>query len=296
MSKIKKEPIFTGVATALATPFKEDGVDFSAFGTMVEHQLDAGVDALVVAGTTGEAATLDDPERFALTEWAAEVIRRRVPLIVGVGSNCTRRSVYYAKKAREFGADALLAVTPYYNKGTKEGIRRHFLSIAEATSLPVILYNVPSRTGVNLSVEDYAILSEHPNIVAVKEADGNVNKLADTRAATDGRLTVYSGNDSEILPAMALGAMGVISVLSNISPVTTGRLCRLCLEGKFKEAEKLQLALLPMIRLLFEETNPAPIKCALSLSGIYPPHLRLPMTSASDALCEKIKAHMPFLP
>ncbi len=296
MSKIKKDLIFTGAATALATPFKEEGVDFSAFGTMVEHQLDAGIDALVVAGTTGEAATLEDNERFSLTEWAAEIIRHRVPLIVGVGSNSTRRSVCYAKRAREFGADALLAVTPYYNKGTREGIRRHFLSIADATSLPVILYNVPSRTGVNLSVEDYAVLSEHPNIVAVKEADGNINKLADTRARLGDALTVYAGNDSEIVPTMALGAKGVISVVSNISPVTTARLCRLCLDGKFKEAEKLQLALLPMIRLLFAETNPAPVKCALSLSGIYPPHLRLPMTPVSGALCEEIREMLPFLP
>ncbi len=296
MSKINKEPIFTGAATALATPFKEDGIDFSAFGTLVEHQLDAGIDALVVAGTTGEAATLEDSERFALTEWAAEIIRGRVPLIVGVGSNSTKRSVCYAKRAREFGADALLAVTPYYNKGTCEGIRRHFLAIADATSLPVILYNVPSRTGVNLSVEDYAVLSEHPNIVAIKEADGNINKLADTRARLGDALTVYAGNDSEIVPTMAMGAKGVISVLSNISPVSTARLCRLCLEGNFKAAEKLQLELLPMIRLLFAETNPAPVKCALSLSGIYPPHLRLPMAPVSEALAERIRGMLPFFP
>ena len=296
MSKINKEPIFTGAATALATPFKEDGIDFSAFGTLVEHQLDAGIDALVVAGTTGEAATLEDSERFALTEWAAEIIRGRVPLIVGVGSNSTKRSVCYAKRAREFGADALLAVTPYYNKGTCEGIRRHFLAIADATSLPVILYNVPSRTGVNLSVEDYAVLSEHPNIVAIKEADGNINKLADTRARLGDALTVYAGNDSEIVPTMAMGAKGVISVLSNISPVSTARLCHLCLEGNFKAAEKLQLELLPMIRLLFAETNPAPVKCALSLSGIYPPHLRLPMAPVSEALAERIRGMVPFFP
>ncbi|MBQ7377302.1 MAG: 4-hydroxy-tetrahydrodipicolinate synthase [Clostridia bacterium] len=296
MSKINKKPIFTGAATALATPFKEDGIDFSAFGTMVEHQLDAGIDALVVAGTTGEAATLEDSERFALTEWAAEIIRGRVPLIVGVGSNSTKRAVCYAKKAREFGANALLAVTPYYNKGTREGIRRHFLAIADATSLPVILYNVPSRTGVDLSVEDYAVLSEHPNIVAVKEADGNINKLADTRARLGDALTVYAGNDSEIVPTMALGAKGVISVVSNISPVSTVRLCHLCLDGNFKEAEKLQLTLLPLIRLLFAETNPAPVKCALALSGIYPPHLRLPMAPVSDALAEKIRGALPFFP
>ena len=278
MSKINKEPIFTGAATALATPFKEDGIDFSAFGTLVEHQLDAGIDALVVAGTTGEAATLEDSERFALTEWAAEIIRGRVPLIVGVGSNSTKRSVCYAKRAREFGADALLAVTPYYNKGTCEGIRRHFLAIADATSLPVILYNVPSRTGVNLSVEDYAVLSEHPNIVAIKEASGNISQIAELAALVGDELDIYSGNDDQIVPVLSLGGKGVISVLSNIMPRETVKICRDFFDGNIKDSRDAQLRLLPLINALFCEVNPIPAKAAVAAMGFCENYVRLPLT------------------
>ena len=281
--------LFRGVCTALATPFKDGGIDWAALAELIEIQVVGGVAAICLCGTTGEAATLSDGERLQLVARAGELIGGRCDYVVGVGSPSTARSVSYARFAAANGADALLVVTPYYNKGTHDGITRHFHTIADSTDLPVILYNVPSRTGVDLTVGHLTEIAAHPNIRGLKEAGDSVSKLADFMAALGGKMQLYAGNDAAILPTLALGGSGVVSVLSNILPGEVADICRLFEEGKTEEARRLSLALLPLTHLLFAETNPAPLKCALSLLGLAEEEIRLPLSPVSETLREKMR-------
>ena len=296
MSTLKQFPCpFRGIGTALITPMRDGKPDHDAMRRLVKAQIAGGVAALIVMGTTGEAVTLRRSERAAVLATVQEAAERRVPIIVGTGAPDTRDAVSAAKYASAHGADAILVVTPYYNKGTDEGIIKHYESIASAADVPTILYNVPSRTGVNLTLPQLFRLSEHPHIVAIKESSGDIGRVADITSRLGDRLAVYSGNDAELLPTLALGGIGLISVISNLYPTETVRIYRLFTEGKTNEAAKEAARLLPMIRLLFAETNPAPIKYAMSLTGICTPEMRLPLTPPSTTLCEKIKAEMQML-
>ena len=296
MSTVNKSPIpFRGIGTALITPLRDDRPDISAIRGLTEAQIAGGIDALIVAGTTGEAVTLLPNERAAVLEAALDAANGRIPIIAGTGSQDTRAAVRAAIAAKEQGADAILVVTPYYNKGTTEGIVRHYESIADAVDLPLILYNVPSRTGVNLSLPQLTRLAEHPRIVAIKEASGDIGRVADITATLEGRLAVYSGNDAELLPTLSLGGIGLISVISNLYPAQMVAIHRLFAEGRHSEAARAAARLLPMIRLLFAETNPAPVKYAMAQTGICTDEMRLPMTPPSAALCEKINAEMKAL-
>lgn len=281
--RTNKRCVFKGAATALVTPFSDGAVDYDAFGKMIDYQLDGGINAVVVAGTTGESPTLTESERRKMTRYAKDRIGGKVPLIVGCGSNDASAMLENSKNAATDGADALLLVTPYYNKATDLGLERNFLSIADKTDLPIILYNVPSRTGVDIPVPVYRSLAEHENIVAVKEASGNIGKIAEIIAETDGKLGVYSGNDDQTVPVMSLGGIGVISVLSNIMPRETVEMCRACLAGRTDVAAKRQLDLLPLIRSLFSEVNPIPVKTALAVMGLCKEEFRLPMCEMNEA-------------
>lgn len=296
MSTVNKYALpFYGVGTAMITPMRNDAPDLAAVRRLTGMQIAGGIDALIVTGTTGEAATLLPDERTAVLEAVIETANGRVPIIAGTGSQDTRSAVRAAVDAKARGANAILVVTPYYNKGTAEGIVRHYESIADAADLPLILYNVPSRTGVNLSLDQLARLSEHPRIVAIKEASGDIGRIADITATLAGRLAVYGGNDAELLPTLSLGGIGLISVISNLYPEKTVAIHRLFAEGKTAEAARAATRLLPMIRLLFAETNPSPIKYAMAQTGLCTAEMRLPMTPPGNALCEKIKAEMKAL-
>ncbi len=283
-----KHEIFSGVCTALVTPFRDGAPDHETLALLIEMQIDAGVAAICVCGTTGEAATLAEHEWCRVVETATETARGRLPVVVGVGTPSTETSCRRSRFARAAGADALLAVTPYYNRGTDEGLVRHFHSIAEAGELPVIVYNVPSRTGRDLTVPLYRRLAAHPHITAVKEAGGGYERLYPLIAELGDHLTVYTGNDSAILPAVALGCRGVISVLSNILPREAVELAAAALGGRMEEARRLQYRWMPLIDALFAETNPAPVKCALALAGMASEELRLPLSPVSPALRERI--------
>ena len=273
--------IFRGVATALITPFLGGKIDFDALASLIERQISAGIDALVVGGTTGEAAVLDDEERYELYQRANEIIGGRVPLILGTGTNDTRVAIRHTRAAECIGCDAVLLVTPYYNKGTEEGLYQHYRAIVESTSLPAILYNVPSRTGVNLPLSVVRRLAELDRVVGIKEAAGSAERLAEL-ATVDG-LTLYAGNDAETYQVLSLGGSGVISVVSNLYPEDMVRLCRLYDEGRYAEALKLEGQLLPLIRAMFLETNPAPIKYAMWRRGLCSSEMRLPMWAPTAA-------------
>ena len=281
MSKLKSS-IFTGAATAIITPFKNGKIDYDAFGKLIDDQITRGIDAIVVAGTTGEAATLDHDEHCECMKFAVEKIAGRVPMIAGTGSNDTAYGIELSKYACEVGADALLLVTPYYNKATPKGLIKNFLETADKTSKPIILYNVPSRTGCNITLPVYKELAKHERIVAVKEASGNMSAIAELIAECGDYLDVYSGNDDQIVPIMSLGGKGVISVLSNVMPKETHDMVMLCLEGKYPEAAKLQLTLLDLINALFCEVNPVPIKTAMAEMGLCDIEMRLPLCEMED--------------
>lgn len=281
--RTNKRCVFKGAATALVTPFSDGAIDYDALGKMIDYQLDGGINAVVVAGTTGESPTLTESERRKMTRYTKDRIGGKVPLIVGCGSNDASAMLENSKNAATDGADALLLVTPYYNKATDLGLERSFLSIADKTDLPIILYNVPSRTGVDIPVPVYRSLAEHENIVAVKEASGNIGKIAEIIAETDGKLGVYSGNDDQTVPVMSLGGIGVISVLSNIMPRETVEMCCACLAGKTDVAAKRQLDLLPLIKSLFLEVNPIPVKTALAVMRMCREEFRLPMCEMNEA-------------
>ena len=283
---VKKE-IFRGAATALITPFSGGEIDYPALSRLIEYQIKGEIDALVIGGTTAEAATLSDEERYKLYTFAKGKIAGRTKLILGTGTNDTRVAIAHTRFAERLGCDGVLLVTPYYNKGTESGIEKHYLSIAECADLPIILYNVPSRTGVNLGFNLLERLSEHPNIVALKEASDSMDRLV-TLSAFGDKLHLYSGNDSQIYPIIALGGRGVISVMSNLLPKTTHRLCQSFFDGEYAEALHLQQKLLPFIKSLFIETNPTPIKYAMSTRGLCSPEMRLPLAEPRESTKEAI--------
>ncbi len=287
-----KKPIFTGAATALITPTTPAGVDYEALGRLIDWQIEKGIDALVIAGSTGEGKTLTIAEHKEVLRYSAERIAGRVPMIAGTGSNETSVSISMSKFACEVGADGLLVVTPYYIKATQNGLVKMYHMIADEVTRPIILYNVPSRTGVNIEPETYARLAEHENIAAIKEANSDISKIATTAALTAGKLDLYSGNDDQTLPILSLGGKGVISVLSNLLPVETSRMCRLYLEGDTAGATALQLRYLPLIHALFSEVNPIPAKAAMSAMGFCENFLRMPLTPMEDAHKEKLFALM----
>ncbi len=291
MSKLKSS-IFNGAATAVITPFKNGQIDYPAFGKILEAQIAGGIDALVIAGTTGEAATLTHEEHCECIKYAVEKVAGRVPVIAGTGSNDTAYGIELSKYACEVGADALLLVTPYYNKATPKGLIKNFLETAEATNKPIILYNVPSRTGCNITLPVYRELAKHERIVAVKEASGNISAIAELFAECGDSYDIYSGNDDQIVPIMSLGGKGVISVLSNIMPAETHQLCRLCLDGNFAAATELQLKYLKLINALFCEVNPIPVKTAMAELGMCDVDMRLPLCEMDDANKARLLSEM----
>ncbi len=291
VKKKMKRIVFRGMATALVTPFCDGKIDYRTLNELIEEQIAAGIDALVIGGTTGEAAVLSDAERYALYTRAIDRIAGRSKVILGTGTNDTRVAISHTKHASELGCDGVLVVTPYYNKGTAEGVTRHFLSIADESEVPVLLYNVPSRTGVNLSVEVLARLAEHPQIVGIKEASDSVERLVDL-AAFGERLALYAGNDTQIFPTLALGGLGAISVLSNLLPREMKEIPALFSAGKTEEARSAQLTFLPLMRAMFLETNPAPVKYAMGLQGKCRPEVRLPLSLPSEKTRQVILAEL----
>lgn len=281
-----KHTIFTGAATALITPFKNGVIDYDAYGKILEAQIEGGISALVVAGTTGESSTLTDEEHREIIRYAVEKVAGRVPIIAGTGSNDTSYAIELSKFACSVGADALLLVTPYYNKATQNGLYEHFKAIAESCDKPCILYNVPSRTGCNILPDTAARLADIDNIVAIKEASGDISQIAELAAKCGDTLDIYSGNDNQILPIMSLGGKGVISVLSNVLPAETSEICSRFLSGDIDGALKLQLKYLPFINALFSEVNPIPAKAAMAKLGWCENTLRLPLTPMSETKAE----------
>jgi len=294
MSKLKPT-IFTGAATAIITPFSEGKIDYASFGNIIEDQIARGIDGIVVAGTTGEAATLTHEEHCDCIKFAVDKVEGRVPVIAGTGSNDTDYAIELSKYACEAGADALLLVTPYYNKASQKGLVKSFLAVADATDKPIILYNVPSRTGCNIALSTYKELAKHERIVAVKEASGNLSSIAELFAECGDSFDIYSGNDDQIVPIMSLGGAGVISVLSNVLPKETHDITQLCFDGNYKAAAALQLKYLELINSLFCEVNPIPVKTAMAELGMCKIDMRLPLCEMEDAtkarLIKALKAH-----
>ncbi len=278
-----KKPVFEGVATALITPLTPDGIDYTAFERLINWQIDEGVNALVVCGTTGESSTLTDEEHRKAIEFAVKCAGGRVPVIAGTGSNDTAYALELTKFSCKAGVDGVLAVTPYYNKATQKGLIKMYSAIADKATVPVILYSVPSRTGVNLLPETVAELAKHPNINGIKEANGNISAVAETAQLCKDSINIYSGNDDQTVPIMSLGGKGCISVLSNLLPAETALMCRKMLDGDTKSATELQLKYLPLIKALFSEVNPIPVKAAMSAMGFCENYLRMPLTQMEDA-------------
>ena len=288
-----KKTIFTGAGVAIVTPMNPDeSINFDRLGQIIDNQIENGTDAIVICGTTGESATMTDQEHVDCIEYAVKRVNGRVPVIAGAGSNHTSYAVWMSKEAKRVGADALLHVTPYYNKTSQTGLIRHFNAVADATDLPIILYNVPSRTGVNITPATYRELAKHPNIVAAKEASGNISQIAQIAQACGDELDLYSGNDDQIVPLLSLGAKGVISVLSNIMPRETHDICRLFFEGKIAESRALQLKLLPLINALFSAVNPIPVKEAMNMMGWECGECRLPLVSMQPQAKEHLRVLM----
>ena len=285
---MKKMEIFRGVGTALITPFKDGEIDFDVLGNLIDRQIEAGIDALVIGGTTAEAATLSDGERYELFDYAKARVAGRCRLIYGTGTNDTRVAIKHTEYASRLGCDGVLVVTPYYNRGTAEGVVRHYEAIAEASGVPILLYNVPSRTGVNLSIETLERLADNKRIVGIKEASDSLDRLV-TISRIKG-LSLYSGNDSQIYPVLSLGGLGVISVVSNLYPAETIQICKLFFANNKKKSLEIQQHLLPLINALFLETNPAPIKYAMSKRALCLPDMRLPMWLPAKATQDKIDA------
>ncbi len=287
-----KKTVFTGAATAIITPLTENGVDYERFGKLIEWQIAEGIDAIVVAGTTGEGSTLTDAEHKEVLKFAVRQIAGRVPVIAGTGSNDTSYAIELTKYACEIGADAMLLITPYYNKATQKGMIASFRAIADASTKPCILYNVPSRTGCNILPETAAILAEHENIVAIKEASGNLSQIAQVAALCGDKLDIYSGNDDQIVPILSIGGKGVISVLSNVIPRDTSEMCHKFMNGEVKEAAAMQLKYLELANSLFLEVNPIPVKAAMTAMGYCENILRLPLTPMESANEEKLLSAM----
>lgn len=290
---MSRTPVFTGNCVALATPFDANGnINYDAFGRLIDSQIEGGVDAVCVCGTTGESATMTIREHIAAVEFCVKRVNHRVKVIAGAGSNDTSAAVYLSLHAQDSGADALLHVTPYYNKCSQTGLIKHYEYIAERTELPIILYNVPGRTGVSFTAETYQVLSQNPKINGVKEASGNFSLLAHTRFLCPDDFYVWSGNDDQVVPMMSLGAKGVISVASNIIPQVMTKMSHLCLGNDFQAASKLQIEYMDFIDALFCEVNPIPVKAALNLIGLEAGPLRLPLCDISPKNLEILKASM----
>ena len=287
-----KNTIFTGAATAIVTPMTAAGVDYEQFGRLIDWQIAEGIDAIVAAGTTGEASTLSDDEHKEVIRYCVERVAGRVPVIAGTGSNDTAYAIDLTKYAGEVGADAVLLVTPYYNKATQNGLIKFFTDIADASSVPCILYNVPSRTGCNIAPATVAALAEHPNIVGIKEASGNISQIAQVAHLCGDKIDIYSGNDDQIVPVLSLGGKGVISVLSDLMPAATSKMCHDYMDGNTAAATEAQLRLLPLVDALFSEVNPIPVKAAMAKMGFGENYLRLPLTPMEPQNEEKLFALM----
>ena len=289
---MSKKTIFRGAATALITPLTPSGVDYEALGRLIDWQIGQGIDGLVIAGTTGEGATLTYEEHEECIRFAVERAAGRVPIIAGSGSNDTNRAITLSRFSCEAGADALLVVTPYYNKATQKGLIAMYNAIADAVDRPIILYNVPSRTGVNIEPATYLALADHPNIVGIKEANGNISKIVETARLVGDKLDIYSGNDDQVVPILSMGGSGVISVRSNVMPAQTHEMCERFFKGDLAGAAKLQMEYLPLINALFSEVNPIPVKAAMAAMGWCENYLRMPLTPMEDAHKEKLFALM----
>ncbi|MBQ3161709.1 MAG: 4-hydroxy-tetrahydrodipicolinate synthase [Oscillospiraceae bacterium] len=288
-----KNTVFTGAGVAIITPMNTDGsINWDEFGRIIDFQIENGTDAIIVCGTTGESATMTDDEHVEAIRYCVERVNKRVPVIAGTGSNDTKYAVALSKHAEELGADALLVVTPYYNKTSQRGLVAHFTAIADSVNIPIILYNVPSRTGTNIALDTYVTLSKHKNIVATKEASGNLSTIAQIIEACGDDLDVYSGNDDQIVPIMALGGKGVISVLSNVLPKETHEMTKLCLDNNVLEAAKMQIKYLDLANNLFIDVNPIPVKEAMNLMGFNAGECRLPLLKMEQSKIDKLAASM----
>ena len=287
--KKRERRIFGGAATALVTPFLGDEVDYASLGRLIERQITDGIDALVICGTTGESSTLSEFEHRRVLEFALEKARGRVPMIAGTGSNDTAHAIETSRFASKVGYDALLVVTPYYNKASEAGLIRHYNAIADASEKPIILYNVPTRTGCNITLPVYKALGKHSNIVGIKEASGNISAIAELFAECGGDFDIYSGNDDQTLPMLSLGGAGVISVVSNIIPAEMAALCRAWFAGEVAKCRAIHEKYLSLMKAMFCEVNPIPVKTALSMMGLCSDEMRLPLCEAGEKTTEKIK-------
>ena len=286
--------IFEGAGVALVTPFKENGdVNYDKLEEILEEQIAGGTDAIVICGTTGEASTMSHEEHLSVIKYGCEVVKGRIPVVAGTGSNCTREAVYMSQKAEEVGADGVLLVTPYYNKATQNGLIAHYTTIAESIKIPALLYHIPGRTGVTMKPETIVSLCKNvPNIVGVKEASGNFSSIATMMSMADGCIDVYSGNDDQIVPLLSMGGKGVISVLSNVAPRQTHEICQKFFDGDVKGSAQMQLDAVPLVSALFSEVNPIPVKAAMNMMGKEVGPLRLPLTEMEDAHKEVLKQAM----
>ncbi len=284
--------IFRGAATALITPINENGIDYEQFGKVIDWQIQQGIDALVICGTTGEGSTLSDEEHRQALDFAVKRANGKVPMIAGTGSNDTAYAIELTKFACDIGYDGMLLVTPYYNKATQNGLVKMFTAIADESTKPCILYNVPSRTGVNIEPATYAALADHPMITAIKEANGNISKIVETMSLVGDKIDLYSGNDDQIVPILSVGGSGVISVLSNLIPGETSLMCKKYFEGDVKGSLDMQLKYLPLINALFCEVNPIPVKAAMAAMGFCDNYVRLPLTVMEDAHKENLLSLM----
>ena len=285
-----KKTIFRGAGVAIITPFTETGVNYPELGRIIEDQIAGGTDAIIITGTTGESATMSDAEHREAIRFAVAQVKGRIPVVAGTGSNETAYAVELSKYAEKVGADALLLVTPYYNKCTQNGLISHYTKIADSVNIPAILYNVPSRTGVSIKTETYAVLAKHPRIAAVKEASGDLSAILRLRAAVGDELAVYSGNDDQIVPILSIGGLGVISVLSNVAPQATHDICRHYFDGNTAEAARLQIAYADLIAALFCEVNPIPVKTAMRRLGYATGPLRMPLSEMEPAHAAQLDA------
>ena len=286
--------VFTGAGVAIVTPMHEDGtVNFEKLGELLEEQISAGTDAVIICGTTGESSTLTHEEHLAAIKYTVEKVDHRIPVIAGTGSNCTETAIYLSKEAESYGADALLLVTPYYNKATQKGLKIHYTAIANAVKIPVIVYNVPSRTGCNVLPETMAdLVKSVDNIVGIKEASGNISQVAKLMSLVGDQIELYSGNDDQIVPIMALGGKGVISVLSNVAPAKTHEIAASYLEGDVEKSRRMQLEAIELIDALFCEVNPIPVKTALNLMGKEVGPMRGPLCEMEEKNVERLKKAM----
>ncbi len=288
-----KNTIFTGAGVAIVTPMNADGsINFDALGENIEYQIANGTDAIIICGTTGESSTMTDEEHVECIRYCIEKVNKRVPVIAGTGSNDTKYAIDLSKQAEALGADALLVVTPYYNKTSQRGLIAHFTAIADSVNIPIILYNVPSRTGVNIALDTYVTLSKHKNIVAVKEASGNISAIAKIIEKCGNDLDVYSGNDDQIVPIMALGGKGVISVLSNVAPKETHEIAQYCLDNNIAKAAEIQIKYLDLANNLFIDVNPIPVKEAMNLMGMNAGECRLPLVKMEQSKIDTLKTSL----